>query len=213
MSEKNYSPSQNEKKVMKNKIKSVETPIQTPVKKDEEKLKEDKIEGTEEVKTKKTEEGKTEEKKEKKPAQIVKKDFVVVNAKSVPVSTKYAIAICKFIKNKKIKDARKELEEVGKLKKSIPMKGEFGHRRGSGKVASGEGKFPVRSSKYFITLLKSLAGNATNHDILDPIISEAIANRASAPAGRFGRWKRKRTHIMLKAINTPEKKQTKEKKK
>jgi ribosomal protein L22 len=209
MSEKNYSPSQNEKKVMKNKPKSVETPIQkteAPAKKDEQ-INEEKLE---ENKKEKAEEKKQEE---KKPAQIVKKDFVVVNAKSVPVSTKYAMAICKFIKHKKIKDARKELEEVLRLKKSIPMKGEFGHRKGPGKVASGEGKFPVRASTHFITLLKSLAGNATNHDITDPVISEAIANRASAPAGRFGRWKRKRTHITLKAINKPEKQNKKEKKK
>lgn len=204
MSEKNYSPSQNEKKVMKNKPKAVETPIQAPVKKEE---------TQEENKTEVSEDKKQEAPKEKKPAQIVKKDFVEVNAKSVPVSTKYAMAICRFIKHKRIKDARRELEETTKLKKSIPMKGEFGHRKGPGKVASGEGKFPVRASTHFITLLKSLAGNATNHDITDPVISEAIANKASSPRGRFGRWQRKRTHIRLVAINIPENHKLKQKEK
>lgn len=212
MSEKNYSPSQNEKKVMKNKPKAVETPIQTPIKK-EEKIEENKLEDNKETKKEVSEDKKQEAPKEKKPAQIVKKDFVEVNAKSVPVSTKYSMAICRFIKHKRIKDARKELEETIRLKKSIPMKGEFGHRKGPGKIASGEGKFPVRASTHFITLLKSLAGNATNHDIMDPVISEAIANKASSPRGRFGRWQRKRTHIRLVAINKPETKNKKEKKK
>ena len=48
--------------------------------------------------------------------------------------------------------------------------------------------------------MKSLAGNANNHEISEPIIVEASANWAPAPKGRFGRIRRKRTHVTLKAI-------------
>ena len=61
------------------------------------------------------------------------------------------------------------------------------------------GRFPKRAAKEFIVLLKSLLGNANNHEMNDPIIFEAMSNKASRPYGRFGRWQRKRTHITIKA--------------
>jgi ribosomal protein L22 len=88
------------------------------------------------------------------------------------------------------------LEQVILLKKVVPMKGEYAHQKGKG--ISG-GKFPQRAAKDFLVLLKSLAGNANNHEIDVPIIVEAIANKASMPFGRFGRVRRKRTHVTLKA--------------
>jgi len=139
---------------------------------------------------------KVEEKKEQKPIvkkEKIKKTIAVVNAKSIPMSTKHAIAICKFIKKKRIGDAIRNLEEVILLKKAVPMKGEIPHRKG--KISSG--RFPQRAAKNFITILKGLAGNASEMD--DPIIAEAIANFASRPVGRFGRVKNKRTHVKLVA--------------
>ena len=182
MTEKEYAPSKNEKK-MTNKV---ETPKikeeinKAPVSKTGEQKKDEKI---------------VVKKEEKKPIKKVKKTEVAVNVKSLPVSTKYAVAICKFIKNKKIENAIKDLEEVVVLKKPVPMKGEIPHRKG--KIMSG--RFPQRASKEFIVLLKSLIGNANNHEIDNPIIVEAVANLASRPFGRFGRVKRKRTHVLIKA--------------
>jgi ribosomal protein L22 len=187
--------------------------------KDTEKLatKENKVEETPTTEVKSEDKPKTEEKKEeKKPEKKVSKEEVIVNAKSVPVSTKYSIAICRFIKGKEIKDARRYLEDVKDLRKSIPMKGEYGHKKGPGKMASGAGRYPVQASEHFIKLLVTLAGNATNHDILTPVITFAMANKASTPVGRFGRWKRKRTHITIKAREKkvkPTKKSKKENKK
>jgi ribosomal protein L22 len=183
-----------------------------PQQKAVEKKTEEKKTETETTETK-PEEKKTEEKKEvKKPEKKVSKEEVVVNAQSVPVSTKYAISICRFIKGKEIKDARRYLEDVKVLKKSIPMKGEYAHKKGPGKMASGGGKYPVQASEHFISILKTLAGNATNHDILAPVITEAVANKASTPVGRFGRWQRKRTHITIKAREKKVKPNTKKKK-
>ena len=170
-----------------------------------------KIENRAPVQDKKTETKETTKKEEKKVvAKKVKKEVVVVNSHSVPVSTKYAISICKFLKGKTIDKAIKDLEEVQGLRKAVPMKGEIPHRKG--KIMSG--RFPVRASGYFVKLLKTLKGNADNHDVEDPYICEAIANKASRPMARFGRWERKRTHITIKAKSRIKKeKKNKEEKK
>jgi ribosomal protein L22 len=120
------------------------------------------------------------------------------------------MGICKFVKGKRIGDAIRDLEQVVLLKKSIPMKGEYSHRKGRG--MSG-GAFPQRASKHFIVLLKSLAGNANNHEVDEPVIVEASANWAPAPKGKFGRIRRKRTHVTLRAIEMKIKENKKEKKK
>jgi large subunit ribosomal protein L22 len=204
MTEKNYNPNQKESKAMKKQpIKAEKNILETKPKVEEEKIEETKANTTEvpttEKEEKKTEDKKTkDEKKEiKKSVKKIKKEEVYVNAKSIPVSTKYSMNICKFIKGKRIGDAIRDLEQVMLLKKAVPMKGEYSHRKGKG--MSG-GAFPQRAAGHFIVLLKSLAGNANNHEINEPIIVEASANWAPAPRGRFGRVKRKRTHITLRAI-------------
>jgi len=148
------------------------------------------------------------EKKEekKKPIvkkEIVKKDYAVVNIKNSPVSTKHSMAICKFIKNKKIEDAIEYLEKVIVGKKAIPMKGEIPHRKG--KMMSG--RFPKNASKEFIMILKSLRANANANNLNEPIISEAIANIGTRPYGRFGRTRKKRTNITIKCRERKEKKE------
>ena len=141
-------------------------------------------------------EKKVEKKVDKKVEKKVKRDKASVNATSLPISTKYSVAICKFVKNKKIERAIGELEQVIIKKKAVPMKGEIPHRKG--KIMSG--RFPKKASEYFIVLLKSLLSNANNNEMDEPIISEAIANLASRPFGKFGRVRKKRTHVKLTVI-------------
>lgn len=134
----------------------------------------------------------------------VKKTEAVVNVYSLPISTKKSSAICKFIKNKPINNAISDLEEVSKVKKSVPMKGEIPHRRG--KIMSG--RFPIKTSIHFIKILKTLSANANVNGLENPIIVKAIANKASRPYGRFGRVQRKRTHVKIFAkekVNKPKK--------
>jgi ribosomal protein L22 len=161
----------------------------------------------EEVKTTETKKKAPEVKKPaaKKPVKKNKKTEVAVNARSVPISRKYAMAICKFIKFKTIEQAIKDLEQVIAKKKAVPMKGEIPHRKG--RIMSG--RFPKRASENFIILLNSLRGNATNHEVEEPIISEAIANVAQRPHGRFGAIRKKKAHVTIIA---KEKKQMKRKK-
>jgi large subunit ribosomal protein L22 len=198
-----------EKPTGKNEAKK-QAPVKTPEKKKMEnvptqKMKEKpEVEKEESKKEDKNVEKKAEEKK-KIEVKKVKKTSVSVNVQNLPISPKVATAICKFIKKKSIEKAISDLEEVSKLKKAVPMKGEIPHRKG--RIMSG--RFPVKASKEFIVLLKSLKGNAIQHDVEEPIISEAIANKGAAVYGRGGRMK-KRANI--KIIST-QKKIIKQKKK
>lgn len=179
MTEKNYNAEQmNAKSLNKqSKAKKVETPV-----KKEEKV-EDKV---------KNEEKKIKTIKVKK----IKKDVAVVNGTSLPISTIFSVEICRYIKGKKIDKAIGDLELAINKKKAIPMRGEYAHKKGS--IAGG--KYPKKSSENFIRLLKSLKANAVYNEIEDPYISEAYANKAQRPFGRFGRTQKKRTHVVLKAM-------------
>ena len=163
------------------------------VKKEEKEVK--KTGGEKPEETGKKEESKKEEKEVKKTEAIVRSD-------NLPISTKYSVAICKFIKNKKIQDAVVDLEQVIALKKSIPMKGEIPHRKGRRMMS---GRFPKKASQHFIVLLKSLAANANTNELEEPIIIEAIANIGSRPYGRFGTIRRKKTHIKIRVREKKEK--------
>ena len=186
-----------------------EKPIQKPIKKEEVKEEETKKEGIEEkIKEEKVETKIEEKSKEKKDTTIkTKKDYAIVNGKSLPISAKDAKHICKFIKNKTISKAIKDLEKVLQLKKAVPMKGEIPHRKG--KIMSG--RFPHKASTHFIVLLKSLQGNANMHEVENPFICEAISNTAQRPFGRAG-IKRKRTHVKIKAMTKKEQKSKEENK-
>lgn len=135
------------------------------------------------------------EKNDKKIISKTKKDFATVQAKSLPISTKIAASVCNFIRYKPIKAVISDLEEVVKLKKSVPMKGEIPHRKG--KIMSG--RFPKKAAEHFLIIVKSLQANANNFDIDEPIISKAMANMASRPFARGGRARRKATHVTLVA--------------
>ncbi len=141
-------------------------------------------------------EQKTEEKKPEIKKEIKKKEFAIVDAKDVGISTQHAKFIAKFIKKKKIDDAMEDLVKVIDCKKPVPFKGEYPHR-GKGIMA---GRYPKNASESFIKLLKGLAANASVAGINDPVISEAIANQAARPRRRFGKYKFKRTHVFLKAV-------------
>ena len=152
----------------------------------------------------KPEEAKKEVKKpEAKKPEKPKKTEAVVNVDNLPISKKHSMAISSFIRKKKISDAISDLEEVLKLRKPVPMKGEIPHRKGKGMAA---GRYPKKASEAFIKLLKSLSANANNLGIEEPVVAEAVANFGSRPYGRFGYVRKKRTHVKLVAKSKMEKK-------
>lgn len=178
MTEKNYNPQQRTEKTMK-KQQNVDKKADI-------------------VDTKKIEDKKQETKKEKKMEQKkIKKDEAVVNGISLPISTKDSVAICKFIMHKPIDKALADLEEVSKLKRAIPMTGEIPHRKGKGIMA---GRYMTKPVGFFIRLLKDLKANSNVNGIDEPIIVEAVPNRASQPYGRFGSVRRKRTHVKIRVV-------------
>ena len=117
---------------------------------------------------------------------------------NVTASLKQSMAICDFIKGKTIEQAIGELEEVTKMKRAIPMKGEIPHRKGN--ITSG--RYPAKVSKIFITLLKSLRANANNKGLdIKNIKLFAKADKASRPrkSGKYGGRRFKRAHILITA--------------
>jgi len=159
-----------------------------------EELEEKKDEGKAEEK--KSEEVKRKEVKEKKEKKIGKKEEAKARGKDLNISTKHSVAICRFIKNKRIEKAIFDLEQVIKKKKAIPMKGEIPHRKGKGME---RGRYPVKACKVFIKLLKDLAANSIVNGLEEPYIYIAKADKASRPYRRFGSRRFKRTHVLLVA--------------
>jgi len=147
----------------------------------------------------KQEETKPKEEKKKPVAKKIKKEEVVVNGKNLHISSKKAFAICRFIRGKTIEKAIDDLQNVLDKKIAVPMKGEIPHKKSVKGIASGAGRYPQIATQEVMRLLKSLKGNANNHEVEEPVIVEAIANFGDRPLGRFGRWQRKRTHIVIKA--------------
>ena len=177
MTEKNYNPDQKENKVMKKQEKVIP-----------------KVPATAKASAKEVKEEKKEEKK-RTEVKRVKKDFAFVYGRSLPISTKKSAAICKFIKGKEIKKAIADLDRVTRQKLAVPMKGEYAHRKGN--VMSGG--YPKKAGEYFIKMLKSLQANAVANEVENPVVVDAVANIASRPFGQFGRVRRKRTHVHIKA--------------
>jgi len=184
MTEKNYNPKQKEKKAMKKQEVVRDLKPKKQEKPAEKKVKEEKSEKKEPI-----------IKKEKR-----KKEEAVVKSYNLPISTKYSVALCKFVKGKTPRIAIEDMEKVIAKKKAVPMKGEIPHRKGK-RIMSG--RYPKRATEYFIRLVKSLQANAVANSIENPVIIEAISNRASRPFGRYNRFgaiQRKRTHVELKAM-------------
>jgi len=151
---------------------------------------------SEKEKNKKTEtaEASKEEKKEKPKIKASEKKEAIVHGKDLPISKKHAVAVCNFIRGKKIEEAIAMLEEVVRMKRAVPMKGEIPHRKGMER-----GRYPLKASKNFIKLLKQLAANASVKEIdLEKGKIECKADRASRPYKRFGQSRFKRTHVTLK---------------
>ena len=139
------------------------------------------------------EEIKKEEKKEIKTK--IKKEEAIARGLGMHSSKKHCMYICRFIKNKSVDKAISNLEDVIKFKKAVPFKGEIPHRKG--RMMSG--RYPVKTARFFIKLLKGLKGNAlvNNIDIEKARIAFALANWASRPQRREGR-RAKRANVVLK---------------
>ena len=127
---------------------------------------------------------------------LVKKDEAFARGLNLPVSKKQCMYICSFIKNKTIGQAMNDLNDVIKMKRAVPFKGEIPHRRG--KMMSG--RYPVKASMLFVNMLKSLKGNANVNglDSEKTRIYLASASWAARPM-RSNNRSAKRTYVILRA--------------
>tara|TARA_Y100000034_G_C6890919_1_gene409809 strand:+ start:1559 stop:2152 length:594 start_codon:yes stop_codon:yes gene_type:complete len=133
---------------------------------------------------------------------IPKKDEAVAHGEGLAASKKHCMYICSFIKGKTVDQALLELDQVIKMKRAIPFKGEIPHRKGN----MMSGRYPVKASKIFVALLKGLKGNIIVNG-LDPDkaqISIASASWASRPMRSGGR-QAKRTNVILRARESKKK--------
>ncbi len=144
------------------------------------------------------ENGKDKEETKKEPIvkKLSKKKEASVQGRNLSISTKHAIAICNFIRNKNIERAIKDLEGVSKMKTPLPMRGEIPHKKG---IMSG--RYPINATNEVIKLLKSLVANAIVNELeLEKVKISCKANIAARPYRRAGRTRFKRTNLEIKLI-------------
>lgn len=123
-----------------------------------------------------------------------------VHGRDLPISTKHAVEICKFIKGKSLQQSKKMLQDVMEKKRAVPFtrfKRNIGHKPGN----MAAGRYPYKASKIILQLLNSLEANAENKglDAQSLYVTTLIPNRASRPLhmGRHRQRKMKRTHIRI----------------
>nr|AJS13034.1 large subunit ribosomal protein L22 [uncultured archaeon] len=123
------------------------------------------------------------------------------NAKAVglalPISTKHCVEICNYIRGKRVEDAIHILEQVLDKKHAIPYKKykrDLAHRKGIG-----PGRYPEKTCKEIIKVLKSASANAQykGMGVSNLYIKHICAHLASRPwhYGRQSRRKMKRSHV------------------
>ena len=133
------------------------------------------------------------------------------NAKEVPISTKKSVEIFNLIRGKKVEDAKKILENVIEQKEAVPYvryNRKIPHRKG--KMATG--RFPVKSSKEILKILKSAESNAQNLGLSSNLIISHISAHKASMQFHYGRKRRrrmKRTHVNMIVQELKEKKKPK----
>lgn len=126
---------------------------------------------------------------------------VQVTGKDLPISVKQAVEISSFLRGKQLQRGKRLLEEVIAFKRAVAFNRyhrDMGHKPGMGPA-----RYPVKSAKFFLKLLKSLEANAVvkGLDVNSIVLTTIIANRASRPwrGGRIRRRKARRTHVHIVA--------------
>jgi large subunit ribosomal protein L22 len=125
-------------------------------------------------------------------------------ANELPVSPKHSIEIARFVRNMTTKEAVAYLEQVVLKKKAIPFKRfnrNVGHKRGL--VGWDAGRFPVKASREFISLIQSAEKNAeyVGLDADKLTIIHAAANRGRGTRGVFPRAMGRATPKRRETVN------------
>jgi large subunit ribosomal protein L22 len=114
------------------------------------------------------------------------------------ISTKDSIEICNKLRKMTVDKAIAFLERVVIKKEAVPFKrftNGAGHKSGIG-----PGKYPIKASESFLSLLKLAKSNAIDKGLSEKLkVSTILAQKASTPwkYGRQRRRKAKRTHLQI----------------
>ncbi|MEM2138685.1 MAG: 50S ribosomal protein L22 [Candidatus Woesearchaeota archaeon] len=134
--------------------------------------------------------------------------------RDLSISTKKSVEIANYLRGKKLSFAKKFLEKVVDLKSAVPMRRfnrDTGHKR-----AIGPGRYPAKTAKEVLSILKSAESNAISKGLSsnDLIIYHIAAHKASSPwhYGRKRRQKMKRTHLEVVLIEKKDLKDSKKEK-
>lgn len=135
-------------------------------------------------------------------------DEVLARGRSLPISTKYSIEICREIRNKPLARAKRILEDVVTMRRALPIKRftfDLGHKSGMAAAS-----YPVAASRGVLKIIALLEANAENKG-LNPeklTITFAKADKAERRwhTGRQRPTLMKSTHIELRAREHEEKK-------
>ena len=128
-----------------------------------------------------------------------KENMAKVFGRALPISTKFCIEICNFIREMGTSNAKKILQDVVDGKRAVPFKifnDGLSHKR---KI--GPGRYPIKATTEIIGLIESAEANAQFKGLntSDLCITHINAHLASRPwrYGRQRRRKAKRTHIEI----------------
>ena len=128
-----------------------------------------------------------------------KESMAKVLGSSLPISFKYSVEICSFIKNRDVAEAKRILSNVVDHKAAVPFK-RFNFDL-SHKTKIGPGRYPEKASKEFIRLIEAVEANAQFKGLNTSklIISHISASKASKAwhYGRKTRRKMKRTNVEI----------------
>ncbi|MBD3204597.1 50S ribosomal protein L22 [Candidatus Woesearchaeota archaeon] len=133
---------------------------------------------------------------------------------NLSISTKKAVEICNYIRNRSVIKAKTLLEETIQKERPVPMK-RF-NRDTAHKKRIGPGKYPVKAAKEILNVIKSAEFNALQKGLSTHHLKivHIKANKAQTPwrYGRQRRRKTKRTHIeVVVGEKKPAKKQKSDK--
>lgn len=139
-------------------------------------------------------------------------NIAIAVGRSLPISTKTSVEICRFIRKRGLQDAKDALQRVINKKEAVPFtkyRKSVGHRK-----KMGPGRYPKKASMEILGLLKSVEANAQIKGLntSNLIINHICCHKASRPLrhGRKRNRKVKRSHVEI--IVEEIKKEVKEKK-
>lgn len=137
-------------------------------------------------------------------------EIAVALGKDLAISTKDSIEVCARIRGKNVARAKTMLEQAISL--DTPIKYTRFGEGASHKPGMGMGKYPVKTCKGILSIVKSAEANAQIKGLgKDLVIVHARAQKGSK-SPKYGRQSRriaKRTHIEVGVAAKPAKKETK----